>query len=57
MFHAAYSSFSQDWKDNIFFYMCMEDERLWEPVFGRSYKSNEEFESDMIDSYFKKVSK
>lgn len=55
LFKTVYDSFEQNWKKDVFFYMCMEDESLWEPVFGRSYKDNSIFENDMITSYFKKA--
>src|SRR6056297_881442 len=55
LFQHAYQSFSQEWRRKVFFYLCMEDERLWQPVFGRSYSSNEEFEADMKAFYIKKV--
>lgn len=57
LFQTAYNSFSKEWKEKVFFYMCMEDKSLWEPVFGRSYADNEEFQQDMITSYFNKVQK
>ena len=56
IFSFAYESFAE-WHDDVFFYLCMEDISLWEPVFGRAYGSNDEFENDMIESYFKKVEK
>jgi len=55
LFRKAYNSFSHEWQDEVFFYLCMEDEKLWQPVFGRSYKSNELFQEDMIDQYFRKT--
>jgi len=55
LFSHAYRSFSPEWHDEVFFYMCMEDPRLWSPVFGREYTSNEEFEADMKNSYMKKI--
>lgn len=55
MFSAVFDAFSPEWKDEVFFYMCMEDIRLWEPVFGRTYASNEDFEADMLKSYLNKV--
>lgn len=55
LFGTVYNSFSSKWKNDVFFYLCMEDQSLWKPLFGRSYSSNEEFEQDMISSYFKKV--
>ncbi len=57
LFSNLYRSFPNDWIENVFFYMCMEDIRLWEPVLGRSYTTNEKFEQDMLDAYFKKVNK
>ena len=54
MFEFAYNSFKH-WHNDVFFYLCMEDIRLWQPVFGKEYNTNEEFETDMINSYFKKV--
>ena len=54
IFSFAYDAF-RPWHGRLFFYLCMEDIRLWEPVFGREYPSNEDFERDMIDSYFRKV--
>ncbi len=55
MFSFLYSSFSEEWKKEIFFYLCMEDIALWKPVFGFEYKSNSEFENDMKNSYYKKL--
>ncbi len=57
MFTKAYNSFSREWKEKVFFYLCMENESLWEPVFGRKYTDNENFEKQMIDNYFRKVKK
>ena len=55
LFSTLYNGFSKEWRDSVFFYMCMEDINLWEPVFGRSYDSNEAFEEDMLLSYQKKI--
>ncbi len=54
MFKTAYESF-KNWHGKVFFYLCMEPHRLWRECFGYEYKNNNEFEKDMIDSYFKKV--
>ncbi len=54
MFSFAYKSLS-DWHGKVFFYMCMEDARLWKDVFGYEYFSNEEFESAMIAAYEEKI--
>ncbi|MDC7226624.1 MAG: DNA repair photolyase [Spirochaetales bacterium] len=56
IFSFAYNSL-RPWHADVFFYLCMEDIRLWKPVFGREYDCNEDFEQDMIESYFKKVEK
>ncbi|MGL1891120.1 MAG: DNA repair photolyase [Spirochaetaceae bacterium] len=53
MFSFLYNSFDK-WHRDVFFYMCMEDKKLWMDVFNREYSSNEEFEQDMLDSYFLK---
>jgi len=55
MFSHVYSCFPQDWKDKVFFYLCMEDPLLWEPCLGRSYSCNADFEQDMKNRYLAKV--
>lgn len=55
LFSTLYDGFPASWKEQVFFYMCMEDIRLWQPIFGRNYKDNEEFENDMLDHYIKKI--
>ncbi len=55
LFTHAYESFSDAWKGEVFFYMCMEDPRLWQPVFGREYPSNDDFEADMKRRYMEKI--
>ncbi|PIE70569.1 MAG: DNA photolyase [Deltaproteobacteria bacterium] len=55
LFMDAYKAFPDAWKKDVFFYMCMEDIDLWEPVFGRSYPSNGAFEAHMIRSYQEKL--
>ncbi len=55
LFSTLYREFPVEWKENVFFYMCMEHIDLWEPVFGRSYESNEQFENDMLKTYHDKV--
>ncbi|MDA3955961.1 radical SAM protein [Oceanispirochaeta sp.] len=46
----------KEWREDVFFYMCMEDPQLWQPVFGRAYTDNAEFEKDMLYNYQKKIS-
>ncbi len=58
MFAHAYSSFPTSWKtgeSTPFFYLCMEDPLLWQPVFGCSYENNEAFEQAMKASYQKTI--
>ena len=55
MFSFLYNCFPQDWKDKVFFYLCMEDPSLWEPCLGRSYSCNADFEADMKRHYFAKL--
>ena len=57
IFSSVYQAFPDSWKDVVFFYMCMEHIDLWQPVFGRSYDSNEQFEADMLKTYHEKVSR
>jgi spore photoproduct lyase len=55
LFSFLFQAFPDTWKSSVFFYMCMEDVDLWEPVLGRSYPSNEAFEQDMLGSYQHKI--
>ena len=55
MFSHVYSCFPRDWKDKVFFYLCMEEPSLWEPCLGRSYACNADFEADMKRHYMAKV--
>ncbi len=54
MFSHAYRSFAA-WHGQVFFYLCMENNRLWQPVFGYAYPSNEDFESAMKRAYMAKT--
>lgn len=55
MFRHLYQSFPDSWKHDVFFYLCMENAELWEPVFGFQYASNEEFETAMKETYLRKI--
>lgn len=57
LFSFAYDSFSEQWKKSVFFYLCMENQRFWEPVFGFDYDSNEAFEDAMKASYSEKIAR
>ncbi|MGD8913911.1 MAG: radical SAM protein [Candidatus Thiodiazotropha sp.] len=54
MFRFAYQSL-QAWHDDVFFYLCMENQRLWKPVFGYDYSSNQAFEAAMKQAYLEKI--
>lgn len=54
MFSYLFNCFPQDWKDNVFFYLCMEDKDLWLPCLEREYANNDEFEQDMKRHYLHK---
>jgi len=54
LFSTAYNAFSP-WHKKVYFYMCMEDIRLWKDIFGDEYENNDEFEHDMVSSYFSKI--
>lgn len=55
MFSHLYNCFDQSWKREVFFYLCMENAELWEPVFGFKYASNDEFEGAMKAAYMGKI--
>jgi spore photoproduct lyase len=57
LFSRVYGCFPAAWRRQIFFYLCMEDIRLWRPVFGYEYSSNDEFESAMKSAYMEKISR
>lgn len=54
MFRFAYASLAA-WQSQVFFYLCMENQRLWQPVFGFEYPSNQAFEQAMKKSYREKI--
>jgi spore photoproduct lyase len=54
MFRFAYQSL-QEWHKDVFFYLCMENQRLWRPVFGYDYATNHAFEEAMKQAYLKKI--
>ncbi|MDD3324490.1 MAG: hypothetical protein PHN38_05160 [Sulfurospirillaceae bacterium] len=54
MFSTLYNAFVP-WHNEVFFYMCMEDESLWQKVFGKEYANNEAFEEAMVKAYMQKI--
>ena len=55
MFRHIYSSFPKEYKDNVFFYLCMEDPSLWMKCLGREYSCDKEFEMDMKKFYLDRI--
>lgn len=56
MFSYAYECLSP-WHDEVYFYMCMEDKRLWMDAFKYEYKNNDEMENAMKKAYFDKINR
>jgi spore photoproduct lyase len=54
LFRHAYDSF-KSWHGKVFFYLCMEEKKLWDLTFGESYKDNKAFENTLIESALKKI--
>lgn len=55
MFKTIYSYFSKEFKQNVFFYLCMEDPKLWMPCLNREYNCDKDFETDMRNHYLGKI--
>ena len=45
MFKQMYQVFSP-WKDEVFFYLCMEKADIWKESLGYIYENNDQFEED-----------
>ena len=54
MFSTLYQAL-KPWHNDVFFYLCMEDESLWQKVFGHEYANNEAFEEAMLKAYAQKI--
>ncbi len=54
MFKFAYDQF-QCWHDKVYFFLCMEEKRLWQTTFGWEYANNEMFEQDLVTKAFAKI--
>jgi len=54
MFKSVYEAL-EPWHQKVFFYLCMEAQSLWHPVFGYEYATNLELESAMKSAYFGKI--
>jgi spore photoproduct lyase len=47
LFRRLYESFGP-WREEVFFYLCMETAALWQQVLGRSYLTNRDFEREFL---------
>jgi spore photoproduct lyase len=54
IFRHVYGSLNP-WHEKVFFYLCMEPQSLWKPVFGFDYDDNATFEKAMKSAYFDKI--
>ena len=54
LFSHVYNSLA-NWHDKVFFYLCMEPQTYWQPVFGFDYADNNEFEHAMKQAYLEKI--
>jgi len=54
MFKTVYDALGV-WNADVFFYLCMEAQSLWQPVFGYEFDSNIALESAMKTAYFEKI--
>lgn len=54
MFSTLYQAFAP-WHGKVFFYLCMEDESLWQKVFGYEFENNFVFEQAMLQAYQAKI--
>jgi spore photoproduct lyase len=54
MFKYMYESF-RNWREYVFFYLCMEKESIWKESFGYVYPSNDEFEHDFGKQTMNKI--
>ena len=54
LFRFAYQRLAP-WHADVFFYLCMENPRLWQPVFGYDYPTNDAFETAMKTHYINKI--
>jgi spore photoproduct lyase len=51
LFGSLYRHFNGEWREQVFFYLCMENQRFWQPVFGHEYADNAAFEAAMKTAY------
>jgi spore photoproduct lyase len=54
MFRHCYETL-KPWREEVFFYLCMEEHNLWRDVFGYEFENNSLFEEAMNSFYMKKI--
>ncbi len=54
MFQTMHRAF-QSWQKKVFMYLCMEEAKFWDAVFGEHYATNDLFEADFGRKVFKKI--
>jgi len=54
MFKRMYEVF-KPWRENVFFYLCMEKATIWEESLGYVYKNNDDFERDFGRQTMRKI--
>jgi spore photoproduct lyase len=57
LFRTLYRAFPEHWRESVFYYLCMENQRFWQPVFGFEYVDNDEFEQAMKSAYRNKINR
>lgn len=55
LFKLLYERFPQSWKEQVFYYLCMENQRHWKPVLGFDYADNTALETAMKNAYRAKI--
>ncbi|MCB1191104.1 MAG: hypothetical protein H7A23_11700 [Leptospiraceae bacterium] len=48
-------SYLEEWRKEVFFYLCMEKREVWEQTIGNPYGTNEEFEKAILQACFDKI--
>ena len=48
-------SYLEEWRKEVFFYLCMEKREVCEQTIGNPYGTNEEFEKEILQACFDKI--
>ena len=55
MYTTLFSYFPENYRKNVFTYLCLEDPSLWKDALGREYACDKDFEEDMKRAYLSKA--